>query len=135
MNNKEFTANQFNKVPAPAYRAAYDGETVTISHDHYGQGLFELTYRKRGFKPEKEQLTDEQKNALIMEMTRGSNDHLKFHFPEDLPGYAIIWQKEPHPVTGLIQFRWTNYAMRNGIADSFEECLQKAREHAKCQSK
>jgi hypothetical protein len=61
VSNKEFTANQFNKVPAQVYRAAYDGETVTISHDHYGQGLFELTYRKRGFKPDMEQLTDEQK--------------------------------------------------------------------------
>lgn len=53
MSNKELTATQFNKDPAQFYRAAYDGETVTISHDHYGQGLFELTYRKRGFKPDK----------------------------------------------------------------------------------
>lgn len=89
MSNKELTATQFNKDPAQFYRAAYDGETVTISHDHYGQGLFELTYRKRGFKPEKEQLTDEQKNALIMEMTgfiRGANTGIDFRLIEGAPG-------------------------------------------------
>ena len=127
---KTYAANDLRNSKAEAFLSAYSGEPVTIRHNRFPGGHFELRF----VKPEIN-LTDEQKNALIMEMTRGQNEHIRFHSPDDLPGYAIIWQKEPHPVTGERQFRWTNYAMKNGFADTFEECLQKAREHAKCQSK
>ena len=129
MTDRHYTADELRTSKAEAFLAAYSGHSVIITNVRFPGGHFELRFVKP--EPiEKAALTDEQKTALIKEMTRGPNSHLNFHFPDDLPGYAIIWQKDPHPVTGLTQFRWTNYAMRNGLADTFEECLQSARDYA-----
>ena len=47
------TAHEFRKRPHDIYKAAADGETVTINHDRHRDVVFELTARKRGAAIEK----------------------------------------------------------------------------------
>ena len=37
---KKFTAEEFNKQPAPVYRAADKDGSVEISHTHYPESVF-----------------------------------------------------------------------------------------------
>ena len=39
---KLFTANELNKQPAPAFRAADKGLEVVITHSHYPDRVFKL---------------------------------------------------------------------------------------------
>ena len=48
-------AEEFNKKPAPVFRAADKGETVIINHDRY-EKVFELTARDR--EPLREEVED-----------------------------------------------------------------------------
>lgn len=131
-NPKTYAANDLRNSKAEAFLAAYSGEPVTIRHNRFPGGHFDLRF----VKPEIN-LTDEQKNALILEMTlfsHGANNGLTFELIEGSPGYVVI-SGPPDIATGKQFYRWFNYQQRNGFADSLEECLQKAREHAKCQSK
>lgn len=148
---KTYAANDLRNSKAEAFLSAYSGEPVTIRHNRFPGGHFELTYRNsyepggRGsaktatafanlINDEKMNLTDEQKTALMTSMVLGcENGGIKCTHIEGLPGYVILSQARAD-LSGQY-FRWTNYEMRNGFADTFEECLQKAREHAKCQSK
>lgn len=41
------TADEFRKKPHDVYRAADQGDTVTINHDRYRDKVFELTARGR----------------------------------------------------------------------------------------
>ena len=43
------TAAEFKRNPQKHYRAADNGEVVTINHDRYRDVIFELVARKRGY--------------------------------------------------------------------------------------
>lgn len=43
MTEKNITAKEFNRQPAPSYRKADKGEKVVIVHDHYKDRVFVLT--------------------------------------------------------------------------------------------
>lgn len=78
----------------------------------------------------KNNVSDEQKILMINGLTHGCQQSGLTCTPIDgLPGYAIISENKPDLIRGPL-FRWTNYQMRNGFADSFEECEAKARAHA-----
>ena len=42
---KKFTAEEFNKQPAPVYRAADKDGSVEISHTHYPDSVFVMEFR------------------------------------------------------------------------------------------
>lgn len=138
----KFTATELSRNPNKVFRAAYDakGDPVTIVHGQYSEG-FEISLKEvpvtipsdfdvrelcptipLHFLPE---LTNEQKDLMIMKMTHGAElAGLKAALIDGLPGYAILTHfRNPGA-------RWTNYKMRNGFADTIEECEAKARAHA-----
>ncbi len=44
---KKYTAEEFNKQPAPVYRAADKDGSVEISHSHYPDAVFELKLKEK----------------------------------------------------------------------------------------
>lgn len=123
-DKKTYAANDLRNSKAEAFLAAYSGEPVTIRHNRFPGGHFELSFVKP-----KINLTDEQKIATINAMTSGcENGGIKCTHIEGLPGYVILSQARTD-FSGQ-HFRWTNYEMRNGFAETFEECEQKARAYA-----
>jgi len=141
----KFTATELSRNPNKVFRAAYDakGDPVTIVHGQYSEG-FEIRLKQserpviiqtdqRLFPVQMmpDDLTDDQKHAIILKMTASliyPSNGINVSFIDDLPGYAIL---SSHSLTRLTSnYRWTNYKMMNGLADSMEECEAKARAHA-----
>ena len=57
------TADEFRKKPHDVYRAADQGDTVTINHDRYRDKVFELT--ARGREPLKKAIGDGDSLCLL----------------------------------------------------------------------
>jgi hypothetical protein len=73
-------------------------------------------------------LSDEQKDTMVKKMVSGAElSGIKTIFISGLPGYVILTCN--HIINGPM-FRWTNYQMMNGFADTLEECEAKARDYA-----